>query len=455
MKKRILFFILALVMLLPLASCGTVDVDSTVSVDVSAIPDASQEESKEAQEESKTTVTEVKGGMYNVREFGAKANGQDDSKAIQTAINVCAAKGGGTVYLPAGTYTIKETIVKKAKVSLKGDGMYATYLSWDGEEGGAMINTANESLWGTSIEQIFFNNPKKIKDVIGILGGSTLKNYNSAIGSFKDLVFFGLGTGICGNAEPAGVGIFDCYFENVFCSDCDVGLHLYGSGNTIVHPRIATCKVGLCLDYLNGESFDGVHVIGGIFAANTKDILVPNQSGLRPCDFVGTWFETAKEGILTISNPNTRIMNITFRDCMLNSSADNKNFFLFDARNALGVVTLDSCTVVDNKGIKGPSNSQSVFEVKNLQVYDGNGAVYQIKNEDGGKRSFTGDGKKTEFLVGHTLNQDAKTVSIVPASADMANAKYYVTVNDKRLTITFLEAPKKDAVLEFYWHVEA
>ncbi len=454
MKKRILFFVLALLMLIPLVACKPEDeVSNDASVEAST-PDVSEDVSAEPKEESKTTATEAITGMYNVREFGAKANGQDDSKAIQTAINVCAAKGGGIVYLPSGTYTIKETIVKKAKVSLKGDGMYATYLAWDGAEDGVMIDTSNEALWGTSIEQMFFSNPKKIKGVVGILGGSTLKNYNSAIGTFKDLVFFGLGTGICGNAEPEGVGIFDCMFENVFCSDCEVGLHLYGSGNTIVHPRIATCGVGLCLDFLNGESFDGIHVIGGIFASNTKDLLVPNVNGLRPCNFVGTWFENAKEGILTISNPNTRVMNMTFRDCMLNSAADNKNFFLFDATNALGVVTLDCCTVVENKGIKAPSSAQSVFEVKNLQVYS-SGGTYQFKDEDGGKRSFTGDGKKTEFLVGHTLNQDAKTVSIVPASADMANAKYFVTVNDKRLTITFLEAPKKDAVLEFYWHVEA
>ena len=43
--------------------------------------------------------------VYNVREFGAVGDGKTlDSPAINKAIEVCAQKGGGTVYLPPGTY---------------------------------------------------------------------------------------------------------------------------------------------------------------------------------------------------------------------------------------------------------------------------------------------------------------------------------------------------------------
>ncbi len=42
---------------------------------------------------------------YNVREFGAVGDGKTlDSPAINKAIEVCAQKGGGTVYVPPGTY---------------------------------------------------------------------------------------------------------------------------------------------------------------------------------------------------------------------------------------------------------------------------------------------------------------------------------------------------------------
>jgi polygalacturonase len=43
--------------------------------------------------------------MFNVRAHGAAGDGQTlDSPAIQSAIDLCAAQGGGTVYLPAGQY---------------------------------------------------------------------------------------------------------------------------------------------------------------------------------------------------------------------------------------------------------------------------------------------------------------------------------------------------------------
>ena len=43
--------------------------------------------------------------MYNIRDFGATGNGRTlDQQAINKAIDFCASKGGGTVYLPAGTY---------------------------------------------------------------------------------------------------------------------------------------------------------------------------------------------------------------------------------------------------------------------------------------------------------------------------------------------------------------
>ena len=44
-------------------------------------------------------------GFYNVRNFGAKGDGKAlDTDAVNKTIDAAAAKGGGTVYLPAGTY---------------------------------------------------------------------------------------------------------------------------------------------------------------------------------------------------------------------------------------------------------------------------------------------------------------------------------------------------------------
>ncbi len=54
--------------------------------------------------------------MYNIKDYGAKGNGETvDTKAIQKTIDDCAQKGGGIVYFPNGTY-LSGTIVLKNNV---------------------------------------------------------------------------------------------------------------------------------------------------------------------------------------------------------------------------------------------------------------------------------------------------------------------------------------------------
>ena len=51
------------------------------------------------------TVVQVPAAVYDVKNYGAKGDGvQIDSDAINKAIEAASANGGGTVFLPAGTY---------------------------------------------------------------------------------------------------------------------------------------------------------------------------------------------------------------------------------------------------------------------------------------------------------------------------------------------------------------
>jgi len=59
--------------------------------------------------------------IYNVRDYGAEGDGKIlCTKAIQEAIDQCADDGGGTVYLPPGTY-LSGTIFLKSHVTLRLD----------------------------------------------------------------------------------------------------------------------------------------------------------------------------------------------------------------------------------------------------------------------------------------------------------------------------------------------
>ncbi|MEX8547380.1 MAG: glycoside hydrolase family 28 protein [Mucilaginibacter sp.] len=61
---------------------------------------------------------EPSNSFYNVKTFGAKGDGQQlDNTAINKAIDACAKAGGGTVYLPAGTY-LSGSIHLKSNINL-------------------------------------------------------------------------------------------------------------------------------------------------------------------------------------------------------------------------------------------------------------------------------------------------------------------------------------------------
>ena len=45
--------------------------------------------------------------IYNVKDFGATGNGvTNDTQAIQAAVDAAHAAGGGSVYIPSGTYIV-------------------------------------------------------------------------------------------------------------------------------------------------------------------------------------------------------------------------------------------------------------------------------------------------------------------------------------------------------------
>lgn len=80
--------------------------------------------------------SEVPGGMnanniLNVKDFGARGIRADKATIpVRTAVEACAAAGGGTVYVPPGEYTVG-TIQLKDNVNLNIEAGATLYLSQD------------------------------------------------------------------------------------------------------------------------------------------------------------------------------------------------------------------------------------------------------------------------------------------------------------------------------------
>lgn len=70
------------------------------------------------------------GASRNVRDYGAAGDAvTDDAPAFTAAITAAAAAGGGTVFVPPGTYALGATVTLLERVVLVGAGMTATVLS--------------------------------------------------------------------------------------------------------------------------------------------------------------------------------------------------------------------------------------------------------------------------------------------------------------------------------------
>lgn len=86
------------------------------------------------------------GVFYNVKDYGAKGDGQTvDTKAIDAAINAASEKGGGTVFFPAGTY-LSFTIHLKSFITLHLDNG-ATLEAADVKKLGLGYDPAEPNQW--------------------------------------------------------------------------------------------------------------------------------------------------------------------------------------------------------------------------------------------------------------------------------------------------------------------
>lgn len=109
----------------------------------------------------KDVPTEMSGLYVNVVDYGADATGANDStSAIQSAINAVQDAGGGTVYLPAGTYKVKPAsnsnssalTIKGSNILFKGAGVGKTFIRCYAESMRycKVINVTNGGSWDSA-----------------------------------------------------------------------------------------------------------------------------------------------------------------------------------------------------------------------------------------------------------------------------------------------------------------
>jgi polygalacturonase len=141
-------------------------------------------------------------GVYNVKAFGARGDGKAlDTPAINKAIGVAAAAGGGTVRFPAGNY-LSVSIRLKSNVSLYLD-QGATIIAaepskdakydppepnpWDAYQDFGHSHWHNSLIWGENVENVSILGPGRIwgKGLLRSGGQSRTKEQNDALNAAR------------------------------------------------------------------------------------------------------------------------------------------------------------------------------------------------------------------------------------------------------------------------------
>jgi len=158
----------------------------------------------------------------SVKDYGAVGNGiSDDTIAIQAAVDALPAStltsdptrysgGGGTVYLPAGTYLVSSPVILTHNVRLVGAGNQSTTIKASG-----------------NIDVI------RINYKYGVEGN----NLTVTCAEVHDLEIDGDSTAEAGitNRKSSGTtyALENCRFENLAIRGCKVGIHAFGGWNNV------------------------------------------------------------------------------------------------------------------------------------------------------------------------------------------------------------------------------
>lgn len=181
--------------------------------------------------------------FFNVKNYGAIGNNTaNDTAAIQATIDACDAAGGGTVYLPTGTYKITATLNVGASsnfhyVNLIGAAEISTAISWAGATNSIAVKLNNSKF--TQIKNLTITN--------AVAKGTT--------------------EGVRATGTAAGTSTNGLLVENVLISSFHYGWRTSdGSGHTssevsFINLTLSNNDTGFLNDDFNGLNFNFLNLI--------------------------------------------------------------------------------------------------------------------------------------------------------------------------------------------------
>lgn len=365
----------------------------------------------------------IAGSWLNVIDFGAVGDGvADDTVAIQAAINVAYAAGGGTIYFPVGQYLVTGLSLdwgsSLASIKFIGDGQSATVIKKTGASSNAIFTLSanasdgtysefsdmringNGSVDGFKITALARNVWRNVR-IDNCDNG--VNNLGSLINSFYDCNLLSNNVGIVtrNSLFPASGGIFSNLIQMF-------GGSVRGNSNW-----------GFDIGSASAFNLYGVDVevngtVGGTGGGLITRPTVDDEYGLSTITITNSWFEgnfgtsiyaSAAPG-LSLCVKDTLILNAEAGAAITAEAIGYLNIDNLSAASATDTVVSSAGILTLKNSIIGVlSNSSSNFTIENTKTFAGS-----IQSVRGGA---TG-----EFVVnGDTVKSESGSVTVPDSSA--------------------------------------
>lgn len=207
---------------------------------------------------------------------------QDDTAALQAAIDRVHALGGGVVALPTGTFKIAGTIIGKAGVSIVGQGSLASRL--------LKVGRGHCLVWGTGVREADADIERVALEGFAVIGQASSGHLfwgRKATTAFalRDLYFEG------GNSPVVLDSCYSLTMQNIQVRAAETGHNI--TINAVSHnvlllqvaSQVAKAGAGIAMTGCNGPI-----IIGGKLESNQQDQLVIGN-GCRGVCVIGLYIE--------------------------------------------------------------------------------------------------------------------------------------------------------------------
>ncbi|PLS01103.1 right-handed parallel beta-helix repeat-containing protein [Neobacillus cucumis] len=350
----------------------------------------------------------------NVKDFGAYGNGKhDDTRAIQKAIDHAAAKGGGDVFIPKGTY-ILHPIFLKSKVNLVGESRDIVTLKLSNQASDDytrvvnLINVSNVKIQSLTIDGNSKKHPKGIEHMHCIFAWDSK---NIFIDNNRLIHAVGDGISISGSEKSSNKVIIS---NNILVDNHRSNIVLEQVNHLQIFNNTSTSKVGrpaLHFEPWEKISFNDAKIWDNTFSSNTEGYCVQLEGGKDEgnfyynVDFFRNKITCTAGQFLVMETKNAKVYQNMLNVASVYVWIKNEDLQIYNnnihSRNG---IVIEGTWGILSKGTQIFKNS-IMTKGNGLSIAAGsqNTKIYQ--------NSFTGTGKTGVYLFATATNITKTTVS--------------------------------------------